>query len=351
MRTGSPALKPATSHLRRWSYMLSGVLVGALFLYLTARNVDLDKAAAAIYAINGWWMVPLAVVYSLTFFVRSLRWQLMFPDDSRPSLRHTIDAFMIGKVSNNFLPGRLGELIRAAVIGRILPKVGLTGSLATIVLEKFFDLLAVILLLGIALLSAPLPPWASNAGLALIATALLILLTLVAAGKVGARVSYASGNGPDSGVVDRVKRLTRQTLQKFSTGLFALRSLRHFTALSALTLFLWFWEVIIIYICLQAFSIPVPFTAAIVALVFLCLGTMLPSAPGFIGTYQLFIVAALQLYAVPETSAFALSVFLNLFMIVISSILGAVAIVLDGGLFNLKQVLSSLSKSDSINRP
>ena len=84
--------------------------------------------------------------------------------------------------------------------------------------------------------------------------------------------------------------------------------------------------------------------AAVVSLVFLCVGSMLPAAPGFIGTYQLFIVAALQLYAVSDTSAFALSVFLNLYVIVLTSILGVVAIVLDGGVVNLRQVFAALSK-------
>jgi hypothetical protein len=72
---------------------------------------------------------------------------------------------------------------------------------------------------------------------------------------------------------------------------------------------------------------------------------MLPAAPGLIGTYQLFIVAALQLYAVPETSAFALSVFLNLYAIIITTALGVAAIFLDGGLFNLRQAIAAASRS------
>lgn len=342
MHSESEVIKPPPSHVRRWLYMLSSVLIGALFLYLTARNVDLEQALATIYAINGWWIMPLTLVYILTFILRGLRWQLMFPDESRPSLRHAIDAFMIGRVCNNFLPGRLGELIRATVMGKILPRVGLSGSVATIVLEKIFDAFAVLVLLGVALFFAPLPPWLSNAGLAMIIVLPAMLLALVIVDKADAHISHPSEGATSAGIIVRLMAFVRQILQKFSTGLFALRTAHHFTLLSALTLFIWGWEVIILFICLQAFSIPVPFTAALVTLVFLCVGSMLPAAPGFIGTYQLFIVAALQLYSIPDTNAFALSVFLNLYVIILTLILGVVAILLEGGIFNLKQVLSSI---------
>ena len=98
------------------------------------------------------------------------------------------------------------------------------------------------------------------------------------------------------------------------------------------------------FLCLQAFSINVPFSAAIVSIVFLCVGSMLPSAPGLIGTYQLFIVSALQLYAVSSTSAFALAVFLNLFVIVMTTVLGLAAVFFEGGLFNLRQLVAAASR-------
>ena len=94
MRPDPSITAKSPSYIRRWLYMLSGVLIGALFLYLTARNVDLDEAAAAIYAINALWLIPLTLIYTLTFVLRGLRWQLMFPDQSRPSLRHAFDAFI-----------------------------------------------------------------------------------------------------------------------------------------------------------------------------------------------------------------------------------------------------------------
>ena len=147
-----------------------------------------------------------------------------------------------------------------------------------------------------------------------------------------------------SGLKSRLKGLLFGVLRKFSTGLYALRTARHFALLSTLTLILWSGEVCVMYICFQAFSIPVPFVAAVVTVVFLSVGSMLPSAPGFIGTYQLFIVAALTLYAVPESNAFALSMFMNIYAIVMISFLGLLAVVFSGGLVNLRQVFAVVRK-------
>ena len=57
---------------------------------------------------------------------------------------------------------------------------------------------------------------------------------------------------------------------------------------------------------------------------------MLPAAPGAIGTYQFFAVTGLQLYNVPESQAVAIAVFLNLFVITNSTVLGLLALSVEG---------------------
>lgn len=333
----------SSSPFRLYLYLLAGLLIGSVFFYLAARKVNFEEALAAIYAIHLLWLLPLTIIYILNLLMRSLRWRLMFPDESRPSVRNAVDAFLFGKVGNSFMPGRLGELLRASVMGRLLPRVGMSGTLATILLEKIFDAFGVLILLGVALLSAPLPPWLTKAGLTMIGVFPAILLVLWLMGRAGEQNMYHSDTDV-SGLASRIKGLLFGVLRKFSTGLYALRTARHFALLSALTLVIWFGEVCVMYICFQAFSIPAPFVAAVVTMVFLSVGSILPAAPGFIGTYQLFIVAALTLYAVPESNAFALSIFLNLYAIVMISFLGLLAVVFSGGLVNLRQVFAAVRK-------
>jgi len=326
-------------------YLFTGLLIGGIFLYITASKVDLNEAVATIYAVNPLWLLPLTLIFVLNTVLRSVRWRLMFPDDSRPSFRHTLDALLIGKVANSVLPGKLGELLRASVIGRSLPTIGVSGSLATIVLEKVIDSLAILLLLGLALLLVPLPPWVASSGMVMIVTFPLLLIALLIVQRADGQVSFSAHTNTSRSIVNRMKRLLLTSVKKFSTGLYALRNTRHFTIFSVFTLLIWAGEVISMFLFLQAFSIYVPFSAAIVSIVFLCVGSILPSAPGLVGTYQLFIVSALQLYAVSNTSAFALAVFLNLYVIVMTTVLGLAAVFFEGGLFNLRQVVAAASRS------
>ena len=73
-----------------------------------------------------------------------------------------------------------------------------------------------------------------------------------------------------------------------------------------------------------------PFVAAIVGVVLLALGLMIPAGPGFIGTYQFFVVTALGIYSVSESKALALALFLNLFVFALSTLLGLLALIVGG---------------------
>lgn len=333
-----------STKFRRWVYLLVGIVIGGVFLYLAARNIDLSEAMAAIYAIDKVWVVPFTLIWLLNIYLRSLRWQYMFPDNCRPSLRHAIDGFVLGRVANNFVPGRLGEVVRASVIGKFYPRVGLSGSLATIMVEKALDSLVILLLLGIALLSAPLPEWIIRAGMSLIVLMSVLLLVLWLIGRADGREAFTTREADPDSTSARLKNLALGLVGKFSTGLHALRTVQHFAFAGVLSLVIWFGETAMLFALIKAFSIPAPYMAAVVGIVFLCIGGMLPNAPGFIGTYQLFIVAAFTLYGVPETDAFALSIFMNLYMIVVTSLLGVLVFLVDGGIVNLRQVFAASAR-------
>jgi uncharacterized protein (TIRG00374 family) len=332
------------SPFRRWAYVLIGIILGATFLYLAARNIDLNEAMAAIYAINKPWVIPFTIIWLLNILLRSLRWQYMFPDDSRPSLRHALDAFVLGKVGNNFMPGRLGEVVRASVIGKFYPRVGLSGSLATVVVEKILDSFVILLMLGIALLSAPLPDWITHAGMWLIVFFSILLLVLWFISRAQDPDALEAEDSATDSALAKLKGLVLRLVRKFSTGLHTLRAAHHFTLSGILTLVIWAGEAAMMFTLIMAFSISAPVMAAVVSVVFLCIGGMLPNAPGFVGTYQLFIVAALQLYGVPETDAFALSIFMNLYVIILTSVLGVLVFVADGGIVNVRQVIAASAR-------
>jgi hypothetical protein len=314
-----------------------------VFLVLALRNVDLANAWQALASVKKAWLGVLLPLLLANLGLRSLRWRWMFPPHCAPTFREAFDAFMLGALGNNLMPGRLGDFLRAAVIGRHLPGMGMSGTLATIILEKVLDGIVVLALLALSFALAPLPDWLAQMGLVgllAFASAFLALWILNALGRsatVLARLEMHAG---------RLQQLLARglvLLQRFSNGLHGLHSKTQLVLLIALSISIWLLETLTVFASFQSFALSLPFAAALVTIVLLCVGTMLPAAPGFIGTYQFFVITALDLYHVPQSSALALAVFLNVLMILVTTVTGLIALSLEGGLVRLIRTAPKIS--------
>jgi uncharacterized membrane protein YbhN (UPF0104 family) len=136
--------------------------------------------------------------------------------------------------------------------------------------------------------------------------------------------------------------LLTDLIHRLNLGLHGLRSRRLFANLLAISLLIWTLETGIIVVSLAAFGLWLPPDAAITTIIILSLATMIPAAPGFVGTYQLSIMTALSVYGADGASALAMSIFLNIFIIVVTTIVGVAAILHKGGLrdaLTIKQAL------------
>jgi len=314
---------------RRWSPLrtLLGLLVGGGLLYAVMRDIRLEDLISQFRGISLAWVPPLIFCLLAGFGLRSLRWQRMFPPDQPITYREAFDGFMIGALGNNLLPGRLGDVLRAAIIGRHLRSVGTTGGLATILLEKVLDGIILLGFLGMVLILAPVPSWLLKAGGwagAVFGAALTILLLLNFWGSRDPATSPATQS--------RWRNLLRQLLRRFSEGLHGLRSGRRFAELVVFSLLVWGIEILILTLAFRIFGLQLPTAAAMLTLVLLSVGTMLPAAPGFLGSYQFFIVLGLSLYRVPEAQGVAIGLFLNLAVILVTTLVGVAALFAEGGL-------------------
>lgn len=121
------------------SLALMAALV-AVFLW----NVDLSEVGSALEKAD-FLMVALAVVLALvSYWFRALRWQLIL----RPvaSSRHSsvVLATAVGYAAMTLLPARMGDLVRPIVLSR-RDRIPVSGTLASILTERIFDLWTVVL--------------------------------------------------------------------------------------------------------------------------------------------------------------------------------------------------------------
>ncbi len=302
-----------------------GIGLSGIFLYLAVRKVDFVVVRSTFRNANLVWLIPMIGVALLDFWLRAVRWASLFPPFARPGRAQAFNAFVIGGLANNIIAGRVGDIARAGLIGPLLPEIGTSGALATVVLERVMDGLVLLAFLGAAFLLAPLPSWVERVGTIGI---LVFVGMLVALFLINRRHHSTHSHSPADH--QGLKSILYRLLDRFVGGLSALKSKKHFAVLIVFTVAIWLLEALLMFSAFRAFALVLPFIAAIVCLVLLTMGLMFPAAPGFIGTYQFFLVSALRLYKVPEAQGLAIALFLNLFVFIFSTVVGLIAMAVSG---------------------
>ena len=122
-----------------------GTLISAVTLYLAFRNVPFSELVDYLLSIDYFWLLPSVALVIIGFALRALRWQYIMGASHRISFWQAFHPLMIGFAINCVLPGRVGELARPIVLRRQVD-VPLTTGLATIVVERVFDLLMLLIL-------------------------------------------------------------------------------------------------------------------------------------------------------------------------------------------------------------
>lgn len=290
--------------MKRIAFLAIGILISAVSLYLALKGFnwsDLGRSVAAMQPIFLLLMIP---PYILTFMTKVWRWRVLFhPDEKRYSNWLLFSSLMLSYIP---LPFRMGEVARAASV-TARTSTPPARVISTIVLEKVLDVLTLLLLLGVSLIFVSVPrDMQGNAttlgGIFLVVTLGILVLVLkpdLARGLVrgvAARLPARFGS--------RIEETTEHTLQGFAPLSDPPTALK----IGLWSLATWSVNAVTIYLMMRAFNIQVAPMAAVTLIVATNLGMAVPSAPGYIGTFEWVVVSALAILGVAaeEAQSFAL---------------------------------------------
>lgn len=305
---------------------LIGFLLTAIFLGIVARNVSWAELVEAFRSADYRLVLPAAAVTLGGYVLRTVRWQRIVSPVASLSFGDAFSILMMGFASNNLLPARLGEFVRAYLLGR---KIGTrkTYGLATIVLERVCDGVTLILLLGVVSLLMPLPGWGQEVQLfssLLFLGAALGIVLLLTQEKLTIRVLGVALHPFPRQLSGAILRASKT----FISGLHSLKSGRVLGLVVLLSLGVWLLEASSYLLMTRAFGIwASPLGQALAAtflLVVVNLGIMLPSAPGYVGTFQFFAVMALGVFDVPKETALAVAIASHLMQYLMVTAIGLV---------------------------
>lgn len=296
--------------LKRWQFWV-GVLISAIFLYFSLRGLHLDQFWKVVSQAQYIWLLPGVGVYFIGVWVRSWRWHYMLRPLKKIPTRTMFPIVTIGYMGNNIYPARAGEVLRAVILKQ-REGVPVSASLATVIVERIFD---GVVMLGFVFINLPeLARLTHDSGF--LGTMDIRTLALVGAGVfLGALAVFllaAMFPRMTEKVVDVLIRLlpgrfrekTRDLAMRFLSGLESLRSPFEALMIFLTTVLIWLLETAKYWFVMHAFSFEVSFFALMLMNGIVNLATTLPSAPGYVGTFDAPGIAVLTAYGVaPEMAA------------------------------------------------
>ncbi len=300
---------------------LGFILVTFYFLF---RNIDKDKLFAAFAQFNKYWLLPALAIYLLGYVVRGYRWVLLLSPVKKCTFKSLFPTLMIGFMANNVLPARAGEFVRAHLNGK---KEGISrsASFATIVLERLFDGLTMIVLLWVALGAGHLavrketmPSGIQHAidwSPYLFGTAFLVLFILLLFKEMAvASLTFFIRLAPR-----RFHSPLEQLAHTFIDGLQILQSARESILVLLASLAAWTCEFTSYYFLAVGMGMapsPLNLWSAALLMAVVNLGILIPNAPGGIGLFEFIGVALLLPFGIAKEMAVGY-MFLVHFMVLI----------------------------------
>jgi len=305
--------------------LLPGVLVAGGCLWFALRAVDWSTVGGVLARAN-WSLAPVMGVLLFVFFaLKAWRWTLLLEPVASLRVRDVAGPLMIGFMANNILPAHLGELVRVHVLGRTrdIPR---AAVLSTVILERLFDLVAILALFGVGLLSGrSLPEQYQQAALTLaVLTGLLLLGAVVFVCQAKPCLRLAEW------VCERVLVFLPQKwragllemLRSASGGLGALKRPRLAIGIVAASVSKWFVMGLMVYVSLKTLGAEEVFAPSLVVVGVIAVVILLPAPPGYVGVIQGCFTVVLALYDVDPNITVAASVYYHLWQYIPVTLVG-----------------------------
>lgn len=282
--------------------------IGLLFAWLSLRELDQEKWSqlkGSLQEAKLWLILPVSALLLLSHYLRGLRWKLLI--DPMGYQISGINAFltvMIGYLVNLGVP-RLGEFIRCTALSRY-EKVEVEKLVGTVIIERLFDALCLLLVVGLTVflqpdlfenirstLTNPAPPTPATTynykNWIFISILLLSLLWYLGRKK-------------------KLKAVSQQIViigKRILNGLVSVKKLKKPQHFIGLTFAIWTLYLTTGYIGFMAFDATKIYgiTEALTILTVGSVGMII--SPGGIGVYAYLVLQTMQLYGLDYTNALA----------------------------------------------
>lgn len=286
----------------------AGFVISLVALTYLVSTIDIARLLDALVQFDLRYLVAAVLITFISYWLRAVRWQILLSHERSIRFSSLFSSICMGYMGNNLFPVKIGEVVRAWSLAE-RERLQLPPVLASLVIDRLLDGMSVMLMLGGVLLALELPPGMEQAELLLKAggaatlvlycSAILFLILL----KRYPMFCLTLLERLLQPMAPAVARKLIPLAGSFLGGLRIPRSKRDILLLALLSAFIWFTATIPVHLILTGFGLLLPVQAAFFIMVLLVFAVMLPSAPGYIGTYHLACYTGLAAYGLADTQA------------------------------------------------
>jgi len=293
--------------MRRWIRPLLGLAVTVFFTWLMLNRVEFAEVGAALSRIS---VVSLAMALAFLaadYAIRIVRWWWMLRAlDPRVALGACGWPFLVSIAVNNLVPFRVGDALRVVGFHKEL-KVPAMSVLGTLFVERLLDLMTLLAfffwgLSGINDGTVPstlirLASWIAAGSVLAVLAVLLLSRQIERVVNFVADRPFLIARGWSS-PIKRHSNNFLETLRLLLTPALTLR-------LIGLSIVVWMLEGGVFAIVAHTLSPESTASAPWFAMATGTLATLIPSSPGYVGTFDYFTVLGLKAYGAQPSAAAA----------------------------------------------
>jgi len=332
--------------MKRWQSILIGLVISAVALFFALRQADLGAMAAAFQQARYEYIVLAAVLFFGLVVIRGVRWSVL--TQGRLKAVDAIWLFSIGFLFNNILPAKLGEVARGALAGR-RPSMHFSSALSSIVVERLFDMVSVVILFGVVLAGLGLPGWATQAGIVMGVLAITGLIVLA----VAARMPDLALNVGSTlmALLPRIeKEHAHQFLEPFIDGLGGVSNWKTFAGGFFLSVLAWFASGFVGWVLMLAFFDQPPIIDGLLAVAAAGLGIAVPAAPSGLGPFHAAVIGVLTATDYPADAARSYAFALHGLNFATTSLMGVIGLLREGVSFKeVREAAESAQQATQAN--
>ncbi|MBF0383640.1 MAG: flippase-like domain-containing protein [Magnetococcales bacterium] len=306
--------KPVPTKFPKHLGMIVGIVISLFLGWVVFKRMEWQEIKRILDGIQVMQLAFTAGLIVAGQLLRVWRWRYIMEEDNakKRKFRPFFSSMVLGGIVNSLSPVRLGELVRCFLLSSELKDVRTVYILATVTLEKILDLSVLLLVFQLVIFNEVIPPELS-------VSYSWLPMAWIVLGIVSLVTAFIWRDQVKAGLQSGLERLLSPQLQQklmylvftFLSGMRLIVGWQKGITLMVVTFLIWALDAATIWGFAWAIDVPFsPFHALAMSAI-MSLSFILPSSPGFVGTYDYFSMTGLVFFGLGEQEALTLTLVMH----------------------------------------